>query len=319
MAVAKADGEIAEEDVERAVEAARTVAPPLNYEMLHILPKRFTVDGQTGVKDPIGMTGIRLEVDTQIIHGLTSHLNNVTKAVYRTGIDIDDLVLSSLATGNVVTTEKQKELGVAVVNIGGSMISLIVYEEGEVVHLATIPIGSEHVTNDLAIGLRTSIDVAERVKIHYGHCLASTISKKEKIQLSNVGAETEETVTRHYVAEIIEARMGEIFEKVDEELEKIHRSGLLPAGVVFTGGGAKISGIIDLAREALALPASLGYPVDIMSSTDKVNDIAFTTAIGLVQWGAGLQYSSPRTRRSRFSVAGKAVGHMQKFFRSLIP
>lgn len=318
VAVAKADGEIADEDVERAVEAARMVAPPLNYEMLHILPKAFTVDGQTGIKDPAGMTGIRLEVDTQIIHGLTAHIKNITKAVYRTGIDIDDLVLSSLATAQVVTTQRQRDLGVAVVNIGGTMSSVVVYEEGEVLHIATIPIGSEHVTNDLAIGLRTSIDVAERVKINHGMSLSKEISSREKIDLIHLGAEQSEKVSKRHIAEIIEARMAEIFEKVDEQLEIVQRSGLLPAGVVLTGGGSKLHGVMELARETLALPASLGYPIDIMSSTDKVNDLAFTTAIGLVQWGAGLQYTSGRSK-SKLKVAGKAFGHVQSFLRSLIP
>lgn len=318
IAVAKADGEIAADDVERAIEAARTVAPPLNYEMLHILPKGFSVDGQTGIKDPTGMTGIRLEVDTQIIHGLTTHLKNITKAVYRTGIEIDDLVLSALATGNVVTTEKQRTLGSVVLNIGGSTTSIIVFEGGEVVHIASIPLGSEHVTNDLAIGLRTSIDVAERVKIHYGHCLANDVAKKEKIDLAELGAESSEKIDRRFVAEIVEARMTEILEKVDEQLDSVGKSGLLPAGAVLTGGGAKVAGLVDLTKEVLELPASLGYPVDIMSSTEKVNDLAFSSAIGLVKWGAELHPTDVR-RRAPKAIAGKAGEHIQKFFKSLIP
>jgi cell division protein FtsA len=324
VAVARSNGEIASEDVLRVVESAKMITPPLNYEMIHVLPRRFTVDGQIGIKDPVGMTGIRLEVDTQIIHGLTTHIKNMTKAVYRTGIEIDDLVLSILATGAMVTTARQKDLGVAVVNIGSTVTSLIVYEEGEVLHLATIPIGSENITNDLAIGLRTSLDVAEMVKINYGDAVASHVSKKEKIDLATMGAEKSEDVSRYFVAQIIEARMTEILEKVDEELINIHRKGMLPAGVILTGGGAKLDDIIDCAKNTLGLPASLGFPIDIKSVSDKTNDLAFATAIGLVFWGAGMEASgnsTPSRNKGLFKVTfiRKAVEQVQRFFKSLIP
>lgn len=317
IAVAKSDGEISGDDVGRVVEAARTVAPPLNYEMLHIIPRQFTVDGQTGIKDPVGMTGIRLEVDAQIIHGLTTHVGNVSKAVYRTGIDIDDIVLSILAAGDVVTTPRQKDLGVAVVNIGGAVTTLVVYEDGDIIHTATIPVGSEHITNDLAIGLRTSIDLAERVKVQFGYAHASEVEKADIINLTDVGAEDDETISRKYISEIVQARVEELLEKIDEELMQINRSGLLPAGVVFTGGGAKCDGLIPLAKEVLELPASLGYPIDISSATDKINDLSFTTAVGLIKWGTGLQ--EVRTIRRGNKQAKKTVESMRNFFQSLIP
>ena len=319
IAVAKSDGEIAEEDVARAVEAAHAVAPPLNYEMLHVVPRGFSVDGQTGIKDPVGMTGIRLEVDTQIIHGLSASLKNVEKAVYRAGIEIDDLVLSILATGDIVTTARQKELGVAVVNIGGSVTSMVVYEDGDIVHVAAFPIGSEHVTNDLAIGLRTSIDVAERVKIDHGESIAEAVLRREKIDLGKLGAETAEEVSKRYVADIIEARMTEILEKIGEQLSAIERNGLLPAGIVLTGGGAKLRGLSDLARRTLALPASLGYPVDMVSSTDKINDLSFASAIGLVKWGAGLQQTRGARKRPIGAFLARASQHVVKLAKTLIP
>ncbi len=320
VAVAKADGEISQEDIERALEAARMVAPPLNYEVLHVLPKSYAVDGQTGIQDPIGMTGIRLEVDVQIIHGATAHLKNITKAVYRTGIDIDDLVLSILAAGDVVATSRQKELGVAVVNIGGSTTSLVVYEEGDVIHTAVFPIGSEHITNDLAIGLRTSIDVAERVKILWGHCMPTLFTKKEVEDLAAAGAEYHEEVSRRYVAEIVGARVAEILERIDKELERVQKSGLLPAGVVFTGGGAKVQGLIDLSKQVMRLPSSLGYPIDVQSATDKVGDIAFSPAVGLVTWAARLEEQSGRRERGTRSFgSGKAFQKLKEFAKSLIP
>lgn len=319
VAVAKPDGEISDEDVERVVDAARTVAPPLNYEMLHVLPSGFSVDGQTGIKDPVGMTGIRLEVDAQIIYSSAAHLKHITKAVYRTGIDIDDVVLSILASAQIVATERQKELGVVVVNIGGPTTSIAVYEGGEVIHTATLPLGSEHVTNDIAIGLRTSIDVAERVKREFGHCLSSDISKKETIDLASFGQKESEIVKVQYLSQIIEARMTEIFEKIDEELNAIHRSRLLPAGAICTGGGSNIPGLADAAKEVLGLPAMIGYPIDVDSISDKVNSLAYSPAIGLVVWGADMTKAHTRRVTSRFQTTGKAIEKLHGFWKTLIP
>lgn len=299
VAVAKPDGEITEDDVARAIEAARTVATPVNYEILHVIPKTFTVDGQSGIKDPTGMTGVRLEVDAQIIQGVSSQIKNIGRVVYRTGLNVDSMVLTILASADVVTTERQKELGVAVVNIGASTTSIAIFEEGDVLHTAILPIGSEHITSDIAIGLRTSIDVAERVKIEYGTAIPKSVGRKEEIFLAELGATEQEVVDRKYVAEIIEARVEEIFRKIDKELRAIERSGLLPAGVLFTGGGARLEGLVELAKKELRLPAALGYPIDITSLSEKVNDLSFASAIGLVAWGA--DSDQPVTSRSRSS------------------
>ncbi|MEK7108399.1 MAG: cell division protein FtsA, partial [Patescibacteria group bacterium] len=195
VGVARSDGEIREEDVERAIQAARTVATPSNHEILHVIPKCYTVDGQRGVKDPVGMTGIRLEVDALIIQWLTSQIKNITKAVYRTGLNIDDLVFSILATGEAVLSQKQKELGSVVVNIGAQTTSIIVYEEGDVTHVAVLAVGADHITSDIAIGLRTSIDVAEKIKLAYGTALVSQAERGRKISVSEFGALGDETCT----------------------------------------------------------------------------------------------------------------------------
>ncbi|MFH1947332.1 MAG: cell division protein FtsA [Candidatus Magasanikbacteria bacterium] len=319
VAVAKSDGEIEEEDITRAVEAARAVATPLNYEILHVIPRSFAVDGQTGIKDPVGMTGVRLEVDTQIIQGSSSHINNLTKAVYRTGIDIDDLVMSVLATGEAVTTSRQRDLGVGVINIGSSTTSMVVYEEGEILHTVVLPIGSEHVTNDLAIGLKSPIDVAERVKREYGQCVSTGLTKKDVIDLENLGSEFSEEVSLKFVSEIIGARMEEIFEKIDEELTKIDRSRLLPAGIIFTGGGAKIPGIIDLSKDILELPSSLGYPIDISSVSEKSNDLSFSTAVGLVKWGSNLRRGNGKGGGIKIKNIDKVSKQVRAWFGSLVP
>ena len=286
VAVAKADGEISPEDATHAIAAARAVPLPLNYDILHVLPRDFTVDGQAGIKDPVGMTGMRLEVDAKIIYGMSTHIKNLPRAVYRTGIDIEAPILSILATGEAVVTTRQKELGAAVVTVGSATTSLAVYEEGNTIHVATIPIGSQHITSDIAMGLRISIDLAERIKIEYGHCVPKEISKKEIIDLQTLGGGANEVASRHYVAQIIEARVKEILEKIHDELVKIGKNGFLPAGVVCSGGGAKIGGFVDCARDELQLPIAIGCPFDVSSVSNASGDIAFAPAIGLLKWGA---------------------------------
>lgn len=317
VAVSKTDGEIREEDVERAIEAARTVTTPPNYEILHVIPRSFIVDGQSGIKDPIGMTGVRLEVETYIIEGLSSQIKNLTKCVYQTGLDIDDLVLAILATSEAVLTNRQKELGVAVVNIGGATTSLTVFEQGDLLSTAILPIGSEHITSDIAIGLRTSIDVAEQIKLKYGSAATKGLEKKDEFDLNEFSEAEEGFVSKKYLAEIIEARVEEIMEKIDEELKKIDRSGALPAGIIITGAGAKLPKIIEVVKKKLRLPAALGYPYDIVSVIDQVNDLTFTTAVGLVKWGSQLRQQPKGISRFK-SVAG-VTNKMKKWFQSLIP
>jgi len=320
IAVAKADGEIKEEDVERVVEAAQAVATPPNFEILHVIPRSFTVDNQRGIKDPVGMTGIRLEVDAQIIQGLSSQIKNITKSVYRTGIDIEDLVLGILAASESCLTKRQRELGVVLVNIGSTTTSLVVFEEGDVLHTKILPIGSAHITNDIAIGLRTSIDLAEKIKLEYGSALPGEINKREEINLAELEGEEDVRVSKKQVAEIIEARLEEIFKMSDKELQKIDRSGLLPAGVVITGGGAKLPGLLEVAKKEFRLPSSIGQPRDFVSAIDKVNDPAYTTAIGLIFWGLGLKEKEGfRASFAGFSSVTNVTKKMKEWFKSLMP
>ncbi|MEA3272186.1 MAG: cell division protein FtsA [Patescibacteria group bacterium] len=322
IGISRQDGEITEDDIERAIEAARTVPIPSNHEILHVIPKGFTIDGQSGIKDPREMTGIRLEVDTEIIQGVTTQIKNITKSIYRTSIDIEDVVFSILATSEAVVTSRQKEIGVLVVNIGASTTSLIVFEEGDVLHTSVLSIGSEHITSDIAIGLRTSIDVAERVKIEAGTALTKDVGKKEEINLRDFGGLEDEYVSRKYVADIIEARVEEIFDKINSQLKGVGRSGLLPGGVVLTGGGAKIPGIVDVAKRRLKLPALLGYPLSITGITDRINDLSFTTAVGLVLWGENLRTQDKgfiKGLSDRFNSADKVVKKVKKWFGSIMP
>lgn len=322
IAVSRADGEVSEDDVSRVIAASQAVSLPNNREILHVIPLQFIVDGQEGIRDPIGMSGVRLEVETLIIEGSVPYIKNLTKCVYQAGIDVDDVVLSPLASARAVLTKRQKELGVAAIDIGGGTTGLSVFEEGELVHTAVLPLGANHLTNDIAIGLRTTIDVAERVKLEYGSALPSEIKKRDQIDLSVIEEGEEEVVSRHHVAEIIEARLVEIFSLVNEELQKIDRAGLLPAGVVITGGGAKMPGIIDVAKRTLRLPAQIGFPLDLGGIIDKVDEPSYSMVIGLMLWGVDAgQVGTKRSGKllSRVGSMSASVDTMKKWFKTFLP
>ncbi len=286
VAVARGDGEITEEDVDRVIEAAGTVAVPLNYGILHVLPHSFIVDDQTGIKNPVGMTGKKLEVDTKIVSVANSHIANLTKAIYRTSLDIDDFVLSVLAVGEAVTTKQERDLGVVVVDIGATSTNLIVFEEGEVIHTALIPIGSKHITNDLALVLKTTVNTAEQIKLKYGVCVSKGINRRTSINLSEFDQINDDKVLLYLVAQIIEARVTEILEKINEELIKIEKNALLPAGIVFVGGGSYLEGLVELAKQKLQLPARIGQIRGVNALANNVDDLGFVTAVSLVKWGA---------------------------------
>lgn len=320
VAVSKSDGEISEYDVERAIEAARAMAVPVNYEILHVIPIKFSVDNQEEIKDPIGMSGIRLEVETLIIQGLTSQLKNLTKAIYRTGLEIEDLVLAPLSAAEAVLSNKQKELGVALVNLGSSTTSIAVYEDRNLIHTAILPIGSEHITSDIALGLRCPINLAERIKREHGSTLKDSLEKDDEIDVRDLVREEEvnddiDVVSRKYIAQIIDARVEEIFEKVDSELRKIDRSGMLPAGVVFVGGGARLDNLVETAKKKLRLPASLGATRNLNLIIDKVQKPEFLTALGLTIWGGHGEGSGSREnhlKKNLGAIFGKARGIFQK-------
>jgi cell division protein FtsA len=284
IAVGRADGEIIEDDVNRVINAAQAISIPLNREIIHIIPKNYRVDDESNIKDPLGMHGVRLEVDTIIIEGSSQHLKSLSKSINQAGIEIDDMVLEPLAAAKAVLNKRQKELGVVLINIGGGTTSIAVFEEGDLIYTSVLPVGAGHITNDIAIGLRTSIEVAEKVKLEFGNALSSEISKKEDIDLSQVDTQEEGFVSRFHVAEIIEARLEEIFNLVNRELKSIGKSRLLPGGAVITGGGAKMSRIVDLAKNVLGLPVQIGFPLQLGGILDKVDDPAFATAVGLILW-----------------------------------
>lgn len=327
IGVSRPDGDIRSEDVDRVLEAARAFANPANREILHVLARSFSIDGQGGIKDPVGMQGIRLEVEAQVVQGMLGQVRNLTKAVFRTGLDISELVYAPLAALLAVTDTRTRELGVCVLDIGSSTTGICVYEDGELLYTATIPIGSEHITSDIAIGLRISLDAAEKIKRAHGSALPDTVDPRAEIDIRAFGGDAHEVVSLHYVAEIIEARVEELFEKVEQELKRIDRAGLLPAGVVLTGGGAKLPGMSEVGKRILQLPCSYGAAHVETSMPELAHDPRFSAAVGLVMWGfqaeqderASAGRTSGRRGGSGPAFFSKVSTPFKKVFKSFLP
>ncbi|TSC96373.1 MAG: cell division protein FtsA [Parcubacteria group bacterium Athens1014_10] len=318
VTISKADGEIKEEDIERVLEAAQAVATPPNYEILHVIPKSFTIDNQSGIKDPLGMAGIRLEVEAEIIEGLSNQVKNLTKVIYRTGLEIEDLVFSIIATSEAVLNKKQKELGAAVIDLGGATTSLAVFEEGDLLTAKVLPVGGNHITSDIAIGLKTSIEMAEKIKLLYGSSSLWRGGRRGEINLNEIDENENGIISKRQIGEIIGARIEEIFKMADQELHRISRSGKLPAGIVLTGGGSKLEGIIEIAKEEFKLPASLGVNQNVISAVDKIYDPIFSCALGLVLWGAQTEKTTGEVKFLA-KLSNKISKIIKKLFKKLIP
>ena len=316
IAIGHAGTEITQDDVSRALEAAQAVSIPANRQILRTVPQVFSIDDQHGVKDPVGMTGVRLEVTAHIITGLTPALKNLENAVHQSGVDVDDFIPAPLAAAEAVLSKRQKELGVIVIDIGSGSTGIAVFEEGIVLHTAVLPIGGDSVTNDIAIGLRTGIDTAEKLKIEYGTVNPKNIGDRETIDLSALSRTEVQHVNKHQLAEICEARYAEILDMVKDELKKIERDGQLPAGAVLTGGGAKIPELTSLARDTLGLPVGIGFPSEVDGIVDRIDDPSFATAIGLIL--TGLRGPARSYHPSHINL-GKTMEGVKKFFKKLLP
>lgn len=291
IAVSRPDHEIGPEDVERVVEAARAVSVPSDRQVVHVLPRTFTVDGQEGVREAVGMTGHRLEVETHIVSGATTSIQNVIKCVHQAGLDIDDVVAQGLASGEGVLQANEIELGVCLIDIGAGTTDVVVYNEGSALHCAVLPVGGNHVTNDVAIGLRTTLLDAETLKLNYGHTLPEVIAPEERIEVRQVGGDRLQATPRRHLAEIIGPRVREIFQLAREEVRRSGYDGLLPAGVVVTGGGARLMGTTDAAQAVFDSAVRLGLPIGVGGLADRAGGPSYAAAVGLVTWAAHVQPS----------------------------
>ena len=302
IAVSRANGEITHEDVDRAIDAAQAISLTSNREILHVLPRSFIVDGQDGIKDPVSMSGVRLEVETHIVTGATSSLRNLIKAVNAVGVDVDGVVLNPIAAAQSVLTDTDKDIGCVLIDIGGGTTDISIFLEGSIWHTCVLPIGGNHITNDLAIGLRIPFQVAEEVKVK-GYIQDDEDTNAE-INLKDFGADDEQIVSQQILTEIISARVEEIFQLVGSKIRKTGYTGLLPGGAILTGGAAQMPGMVDLAKYFLKMPTRVGIPMKVSGFVEKVKNPAFSTAAGLLLWGQHDQFSG---RRSSGSYSWSAV------------
>ena len=317
IAVSGRQHDVTREDTVRAIEAARAVSIPNTREILHVLPRGYVVDGQAGVRDPIGMSAVRLEVETHIVTASTTSVQNLTKCVQRAGIEIDELVLAPLATADAVMTDEDRELGAVLCDIGGDTTDVAVFQDGSISHCATIPIGARSVTSDLGLVLRVTPDVAEQLKAKQGTALPLEVDPDEVIQITSIGEDAPRPVTRRHVAQIIEARTAELFDHVAKEIEAAGATNRLQAGLVLTGGGAMLTGIARAARDQLGMSARVVPPGGIGGLTDSISSPPYAAASGLLIWGAR-NWSADDERASARSLDGIG-GRLGKLFRSLMP
>ena len=317
VAVSGHDREVTREDVNRATEVARAIQIPSNREVLHVLPRDFSVDEQEGVKDPIGMSAIRLGVDVHIVTASATAVQNLTKCVVAAGVKIDELVAGSLASAETVASETERELGVAVADIGAGTTDLALFTDGSPLYSAVLPVGGNNVTNDVAIGLKTSLQVAEELKVHHGTCDLRTVDPDEQISVSVLGEEAGRQVSRLEVCQIIEARMRETFELLRNEI-RAAGVGMLPAGVILTGGGAQLAGAAELGREVLQMPVRVAAPSGIGGLVDTLLNPSYSTAVGLLQWGA-TSLGSGEPNRYESAPAGGGLGRLRDAIRSIFP
>jgi cell division protein FtsA len=317
VAVSGQRKEVTREDVNRAVEVARAVSIPSNEVVLHVERRGFTVDGQEGVKDPLGMSALRLEVEVHIVTAAATAVQNLSKCVNASGVKIDELVASALASADAVLSETEKDLGVAVADIGAGTIDLAMFSEGSPLRTAVLPIGGNNVTNDLALGLKTSLQVAEELKIQHGTCNLASVTDDEEITVSVLGEDAGRTIQRREACEIIEARMRETFELMRGEMAR-GGAGMLPAGIILTGGGAQLAGAAELAREVLQMPVRIAGPLGIGGLIDTIQNPAYSTAVGLLQWGAStLGDDEPMRYESAPAMGGLA--RIRDALRSIFP
>jgi cell division protein FtsA len=277
--------EVVQEDVERVIDAAKAVAIPADQKILHILPQDFIIDGQEGIREPVGMAGVRLEAKVHMVTGAVSAAQNIVKCVRRCGLEVDDVILQQLASSRAVLMDDEKELGVCLVDIGGGTTDIAVFTNGSISHSAVIPIAGDQVTNDIAVALRTPTQYAEEIKTKYACCLTQLANADESIEVPSVGERAPRRLSRQTLAEVVEPRYEELFTLVHAELQRSGLENLIAAGVVLTGGSAKMEGAVELAEEVFHMPVRLGIPQFVTGLPDVVHNPVHSTAAGLLLFG----------------------------------
>jgi cell division protein FtsA len=305
--------EVDEDDVRRAIEASKAIAIPLDREILHTLPQNYIVDDQNGIRDPIGMSGVRLEAKVHIVTGSSASVQNIVKSVNRVGLDIDDMVLEQLASSEAVLSADEKDLGVVLLDIGGGTTDIAVFSDGSIKHTAVIPVGGNFITSDIATGLRTPLTEAEKIKIKYGCAFSPMIPKNEIIEVPSVGGREPREVTRQILGRIIEPRTEEILNMSYKEVIKSGYEDILAAGVVLTGGTSIMAGVTELAEHVFNMPVRRGCPTGIGGLTDVVNSPMYATGVGLVLYGSK-NVSKDALKSFEMNIFGKTLHRIKRWF-----
>jgi cell division protein FtsA len=284
--VAIRDQEVAQSDVDRVIDAARAVAIPADQKLLHVLPQEFIIDDQEGIRQPIGMSGVRLEAKVHLVSGAVSAAQNIIKCVRRCGLEVDDIILEQLASSYAVLTEDEKDLGVCIVDIGGGTTDIAVFTDGSIRHTAVIPIAGDQVTNDIAVALRTPTQYAEEIKVKYACALTQLASPEDTIEVPSVGERPARRLARQTLAEVVEPRYEELLTLVQAELQRSGYEDLIAAGVVMTGGSSKMEGVVELAEEVFHMPVRLGVPTNVSGLAEVVRNPVYATGVGLIHFGS---------------------------------
>ena len=302
--VAIRDREVSASDVERVIDAARAVAIPADQRVLHVLPQEFIIDSQEGIPEPIGMSGVRLEAKVHLVTGAVSAAQNIVKCVQRCGLSVEDIVLEQLASSNAVLNEDEKELGVCLVDMGGGTTDIAIFCGGAIQHTSVIPIAGAQVTNDIAVSLRTPAQYAEEIKIKYACALSQLANPDETIEVPSVGDRPPRRLARQTLAEVVEPRYEELFHLVRKELRRSGFEELMAAGVVLTGGSAKMEGVIDLAEEVFHMPVRLGIPQYVEGLADVVRNPIHATGVGLLLYGKEALATRANAAHARLGLGG---------------
>jgi cell division protein FtsA len=305
--------EVGEDDLQRAIEASRAIAIPVDREILHTLPQNYVVDGQDGIRDPVGMSGVRLEAKVHIVTGSAASVQNVVKSVNRVGLDIDDVVLEQLAASEAILSSDEKDLGVALIDISGSTTGIAIFAEGSIKHTATLPVGGNFLTSDIATGLRTPFAEAEKIKLNYGCAMTSMIPKEDIIEVPSVGGREDRMVSRQILGRIVEPRMDEILNMALKEIVRSGYEDLLAAGLVLTGGASLLPGINEMAEQIFDMPVRRGCPVGVGGLSDVANSPAFAVGVGLIIYGSK-NISSDSVYRKTGNIFSELFKTIKKWF-----
>ncbi len=314
--VAIRDREVYALDVERVIDAAQAVAIPADQRVLHILPQEYVIDSQEGIKEPLGMSGVRLEAKVHLVTCATNASQNIEKCIRRCGLDVEDIILEQLASSYAVLTEDEKELGVCLVDIGGGTTDIAIFTEGSIRHTGVIPIAGDQVTNDIAMALRTPTQHAEEIKIKYACALTQLAGADETIKVPSVGDRAPRDLSRQALAEVVEPRYDELFTLVQAELRRSGFEDLVPAGIVLTGGTSKMEGVVELAEEIFHMPVRVGFPQMVSGLTDIVRNPIYSTGVGLLQYGAARQDDSIPRPAARGPVQPNVLERLKGWFKN---